>query len=56
MWYEFQWDNSPSKSQLVKVNHYRSKYFFNHGDLAHTEQQTIKGPEMTSVKPFKVYV
>ena len=23
------------------------------GALAHTEQQTIKGPKITSVKPFK---
>ena len=24
-----------------------------HGALAHTEQQAIKGPKITSVKPFK---
>ena len=43
MWYKCQWDNSPSKSQFVKVNHYRSKYGLQHGALAHTEQQAIKG-------------
>ena len=25
--------------------HYRSKYGFQHGVLAHTEQQAIKGPK-----------
>ena len=24
-----------------------------HGALAHTEQQALKGPKITSVKPFK---
>ena len=28
-------------------------YGLQHGALAHTEQQTIKGPKITSVKPFK---
>ena len=32
------------KSQLVETNHYRSKYGVQHGALAHTEQQDIKGP------------
>ena len=27
---------SPSKSQFIKVNHYRSKYGLQHGALAHT--------------------
>ena len=53
MWYECQWDNSQSKSQFIKVNHFRSKYGLQHGALAHNEQQAIKGPKMTSVKPFK---
>ena len=29
---------------LYKVNHYRSKNSFQHGALAHTEHQAIKGP------------
>ena len=33
MWYECQRYNSPSKSQFVKVNHYRSKYGLQHGAL-----------------------
>ena len=41
--YECQWDNSSSKSQFIKVNHYRSKYGLLYGALAHTEQQAIKG-------------
>ena len=28
-------------------------YGLQHGALAHTEQQTIQGPKITSVKPFK---
>ena len=28
-------------------------YGLQHGDLAHTEQQAIKGPKITSVEPFK---
>ena len=28
-------------------------YGLQHGALAHTEQQAIKGPKVTSVKPFK---
>ena len=28
-------------------------YGFQHGALAHTEQQASKGPKITSVKPFK---
>ena len=36
-----------------KKNHYRSKYCLQHGDLAYTEQQDIKSPNMTSVKQFK---
>ena len=28
-------------------------YGLQHGVLAHTEQQAIKGPKITSVKPFK---
>ena len=42
-----------SKSQFVKLKHYRSKYGFQHGALAHTEQQAIKDQKMTSLKPFK---
>ena len=41
MWYEWQLENSPSKSLFVKVNHHRPKYGLQHGALAHTEQQTI---------------
>ena len=41
MWYECQWDNSPSKSQFIKVNHYESMYGLQHGALAHTEQQAL---------------
>ena len=44
MWYECQLANSPSKSQFLKVNHYRSKYGLQHGALDHIEQQAIKGP------------
>ena len=40
-------------SQFIKVNHYRSKYSLQRGDLAHTEQQAIKGLKITSVKLFK---
>ena len=40
-------------NQFIKVNHYRSMYGLQHGALAHTEQQAIKGPTITSVKPFK---
>ena len=36
-----------------KVNHYRSMYGLQHGAFAHNEQQAIKGPKITSVKPFK---
>ena len=28
-------------------------YCLQHGALAHSEQQAIKGPKITSVKPFK---
>ena len=28
-------------------------YGLQHGALVHTEQQAIKGPKITSVKPFK---
>ena len=28
-------------------------YSLQHGALAHTKQQTIKGPKITSVKPFR---
>ena len=28
-------------------------YGLQHGALAHTEQQDIKGPKITTVKPFK---
>ena len=28
-------------------------YGLQHGALAHTEQKAIKGPKITSVKPFK---
>ena len=45
------------KSQIVKVNHYRSNDGLQHWALAHTEQQDIKckGPEngMCTVKPIK---
>ena len=34
MWYECQLGNSPTKSQFVKVNNYRSKYDLQHGALA----------------------
>ena len=40
-------------NNLKKVNHYRLMYGLQHGALAHTEQQAIKGPKITSVKPFK---
>ena len=40
-------------NNLKKVNHYRSMYGHQHGALAHTEQQAIKGPKITSVKLFK---
>ena len=40
-------------NNFKKVNHNRSMYGLQHGALAHTEQQSIKGPEITSVKPFK---
>ena len=42
-------------SKFAIVNHYRSKYGLQHGTLAHTKQQAIKGPknEYGSVKPFK---
>ena len=38
---------------IKKANHYRSKYGFQHGDLAHKEQRAIKAPKTSSVKPFK---
>ena len=38
---------------ILKVNHYRSRYGLQHGAYAHTEQQAIKGPTITSVKLFK---
>ena len=51
MWFECHRDNSPSKSQFVKVNHYRSRYGRHHGALAHTEQQALKDPQnITTVK------
>ena len=31
-------------------------YGLQHGALAHTEQQAIKGPKITSVKPFIYYL
>ena len=40
-----------SKSQFVKVNHYWSKYGFQHGALAHTEQQAIKCSKNDMLKP-----
>ena len=40
-------------NNLKKLNHYRSMYGLQHGALAHTKQQAIKGPKITSVKPFK---
>ena len=40
-------------NNLKKVNHDRSMYGLQHEALAHTEQQAIKGPKITSVKPFK---
>ena len=46
MWYECPWDNTPSESQFIKVNHYSSSYSIQHGALAHTEQQAIKGPKI----------
>ena len=45
MLYECQGDDSPSKSQFIKVNHYRSKYSLQHRALAHTDKQAIKGPK-----------
>ncbi len=36
---------TPFKSEFVKVNRYRSKYGLQHGVLAHTKQQAIKGPQ-----------
>ena len=53
MWCKCQGDNSLSKSQFIKVNDYRSKYGLQHGTLAHTKQQAIKGPTITRVKSFK---
>ena len=41
-------------NNFKKVNHYRSMYGLQHGALVHTEQQAIKGPKITSVKPFKL--
>ena len=43
----------PNNNLKKNVNHYRSMYYLQHGALAHTEQQAIKGPNITSVKPFK---
>ena len=40
-------------TNLKKVNHYRSIYGLQHGALAHTEQQAIKGLKISSIKPFK---
>ena len=48
MLYECKWDNYPSKSQFIKVNHYRSRYCLKHG--AHTELQAIKGSKKDSSK------
>ena len=39
-------DNSPSKSQFIKLNHYRSKYGLQHGALAPTEHQIMKDPKI----------
>ena len=36
-------------NNLKKVNHYRSMYGLQHGALAHTEQQAIKGPKITII-------
>lgn len=33
--------------------YYRSKYCLQHRGLTYNEQQVIKGPKMTSFKPFK---
>ena len=43
-----------SKSQFVKVNHYKSKSGLQQGSLAHTKQQAIKGAknDYSSVKPI----
>ena len=38
-------------NNFKKVNHYRSMYALQHGALAHTQQQAIKGPKITSVNP-----
>ena len=53
MWYECQWDNSPSMSQFVTVNHYKSKYGLQQGALAHTEQQAMKGPKCKTIQMEK---
>ena len=45
MWYDCQCDNSPFKSQFIKVNHYRSKCGLQHGTLAYTGQLAAKGPK-----------
>ena len=45
MWYECQWDNFLSKSQVIKVNHYRSRYSLKFWALTHTKQQAIKVPK-----------
>ena len=53
MWYECQWVNSPSKSQFIKVNHYRLKYGLQHRALAHTAQQGIKSPKSYQCKTIQ---
>ena len=47
-------ETTPHPSQsFINVNKYRSKYGLQHGAMTNTKQQAIKGPNITSVKPFK---
>lgn len=48
--YEFQWENSPWKSQFIKVDNYRLRYGLQHGLLAHTEQHVITCAPLFSPK------
>ena len=41
-----------SFQNVQKVNNYRSKYGLQHGAFAHTKQQAVKVPKMTSVILF----
>ena len=56
MRYEWKWDNSPSKSQFIKVNNYMWKYGLQPRALAHTKQQALTDPAKLLIQTGKPMV